>query len=58
MKASYETPKLIVHGTVEQMTQFWGSSSATDAIYIGTYGPIEIGTIGSRDLIIPWPPGH
>ena len=55
MKDSYETPRLIVHGTLEEMTQFFGAATATDTLYIGTqvYGT---GYPGSRDgQIVPIP---
>ena len=51
MKNTYETPKLIVHGTVEEMTQHFGSSSASDVIYIGGYDSIP-GHGGSQDGIV------
>ena len=35
MKKSYETPTLIVHGSVEDLTQALGDSSASDYIVIG-----------------------
>ena len=37
MKQTYETPKLIVHGTVEEMTNAIGpSATAMDHIFQGT----------------------
>jgi hypothetical protein len=53
MKSKYETPKLIVHGTVEDMTQFFGASTATDTLYFGTQ-PFGSGGFGSTDgQIVP-----
>jgi hypothetical protein len=54
MKNKYETPKLIVHGTVEQMTQLLGSMSASDAIIWGSlvFDPPGF-DLGSRDIVIP-----
>jgi hypothetical protein len=54
MKQAYETPKLITHGTVEQMTQLIGSQSASDAIIWGNlvFDPPGL-DIGSQDLVIP-----
>jgi len=55
MKNTYETPKLTVHGTVEDMTQFFGSQSATDTLYIAGQ-PYGNGYPGSQDgQIIPLP---
>lgn len=50
MKEIYETPKLIVHGTAEEMTQAFGNPSATDLIYLGSsvFGEHD----GSRDGVI------
>ena len=48
MKQNYETPKLIVHGTVEEMTKAFAPSNARDTIYLG--GPQAPATgIGSQD---------
>jgi hypothetical protein len=54
MKQVYETPKLSIHGTVEQMTQLMGNSSASDAIIWGniTFDPPGL-DLGSQDLIVP-----
>jgi hypothetical protein len=55
MKKAYETPILIVHGTVEDITQFFGNQSATDTLYVAgqVYGN---GYSGSQDgQIIPYP---
>jgi len=53
MKKTYETPQLFVHGTVEDITQFFGSQTASDTLYVAgqVYGD---GYSGSRDgQIIP-----
>lgn len=56
MKEAYETPKLIVHGTVEEMTQALGSASANDAIIWGRFSFDPPIITGSRDCVIPcWP---
>ena len=50
MKEKYETPKVIVHGAIEEMTQALGSASASDAIIFGSFAfPINT---GSRDIVI------
>ena len=51
MKNTYETPKLIVHGTVEELTNALGVSSAQDALIIAgqPYGGY---TDGSSDIIV------
>jgi len=48
MKDTYETPKLTVHGTVEDITQFFGNQNATDTLYLAgrVYGN---GYSGSQD---------
>jgi hypothetical protein len=53
VKQTYETPKLVVHGTVEQMTQLLGSASASDAIIYGTlvFDPPGF-DLGSQDIVI------
>jgi hypothetical protein len=51
VKKTYHAPKLIVHGTVEELTQAFGNSAAADTIYWpdGTvYGYDD----GSRDGVI------
>jgi hypothetical protein len=56
MKQLYHIPKLIIHGTVAEMTQALGSSGANDVIIWGrfTFDPPVIE--GSRDCVIPcWP---
>jgi hypothetical protein len=55
MKEAYTQPRLTVHGTIEQMTQLFGPSSASDSLIIGSlvFGPLPL---GSEDLVIPWPP--
>jgi hypothetical protein len=57
MKRPYETPILIVHGRIEEMTRYSGSSSASDSFIIGPFsfdlGPL--GFSGSQDLIVPLP---
>ena len=49
MKKAYETPKVIVHGTVEEMTQAFGTSSAIDTII---YGSFAFQGTGSQDGIV------
>jgi len=53
MKQPYETPKLTVHGTVEQMTQLIGSANASDSIIWGNiiFDPPGFDN-GSQDWII------
>jgi len=51
MKETYETPKLIVHGTVEEMTQAFGSASAADTIYYSPWGSFP-GAGGSQDGVV------
>jgi hypothetical protein len=54
MKQSYETPKLIVHGTVEEMTQAFGGSDAQDTIIYGAFA--FPGNGGSTDgIVVPQP---
>lgn len=54
MKKPYETPKLIVHGTVEGMTQAFGNSGAADTILYGTFS--FPGNGGSQDgVVVPKP---
>jgi hypothetical protein len=56
MKRTYETPKITVLGTIEEMTQAFGSSSATDTIYIGGTPLPYGGFTGSRDgQVVPVP---
>jgi hypothetical protein len=50
MKRTYETPKITILGTIEEITQAFGSSSATDTIYFG--GAAYGGFTGSRDGIV------
>ncbi len=45
MKKTYESPRLTVHGNVEQITNAIGSSSAKDMIF------------GPRGNVIAGPPG-
>ncbi|HXG19021.1 MAG TPA: lasso peptide [Methylomirabilota bacterium] len=52
MKKTYETPRLIVHGAIEEMTQALGSASANDAIIWGSFSFDPPLISGSRDLII------
>ena len=53
MKKTYETPKLVVHGTVENLTNVLGASSATDTLFIAGQ-PFGGGfTDGSSDLRLP-----
>jgi hypothetical protein len=53
MKRTYETPKITILGTIEEITQAFGSSSAADALYIGgtplPSPPGGFGFTGSRD---------
>jgi hypothetical protein len=56
MKQSYDSPKLIIHGTVEEMTQALGSSDANDVIIWGRFAFDPPIIEGSRDCVIPcWP---
>jgi hypothetical protein len=50
MKKSYESPKLIVHGTLEEMTHALGSASASDLIIWGSFSFDPPIINGSRDL--------
>jgi hypothetical protein len=52
MKKTYETPELTVHGTVEDLTQALGSSSAADYVIIGgrSFGHPLLD--GSQDFVI------
>jgi len=50
MKKAYETPKVIVHGTVEEMTRAFGTSSAADTIIYGSFS--FPGNGGSQDGIV------
>ena len=50
MKEKYETPKVIVHGTIEEMTQAFGSASAADTIIYGSFA--FPGNGGSQDGIV------
>lgn len=55
VKETYHTPKLVIHGTVEQMTQIFGSTNAGDYVIWGShaFGPTPF---GSEDCVIPcWP---
>jgi len=51
MKDTYETPQLVVHGTIEELTNAAGVSSAQDALIIAgqPYGGY---TDGSSDIIL------
>jgi hypothetical protein len=51
VKESYQTPKLAVHGTVEEITKAFGNDSATDTIYWPD-GRIYGYDDGSRDAVI------
>ena len=54
MKKTYETPELTVHGTVEELTQAFGSASAQDTIIYGSFS--FPGSGGSQDgIVIPKP---
>jgi hypothetical protein len=56
MKKTYETPLLVVHGTVEDMTQAIGSASATDTIFYAPWGSFP-GAGGSQDgIVVPYKP--
>jgi hypothetical protein len=50
MKKAYETPQLIVHGTVEEITQAFGNPATRDTIFLGStvFGEHN----GSQDGII------
>lgn len=50
MKKDYETPKLFVHGAVEDMTQAFGSLSAEDTIIYGNFS--FPGNGGSQDGVV------
>jgi hypothetical protein len=50
MKKTYEIPKLMVHGTVEEMTKAIPPSSAQDSYILGGT-TIDDGT-GSQDAVI------
>jgi hypothetical protein len=50
MKKTYETPKLVIHGTVEGMTQAFGSAAAVDTIIYGSFS--FPGNGGSQDGIV------
>ncbi|MEO8132467.1 MAG: lasso peptide [Betaproteobacteria bacterium] len=52
MKIKYEAPKLTVHGTVEDMTQFFGPSTAADTVFFGTT-PFGAGFGSTDGQIIP-----
>lgn len=55
MKKSYTTPKLTIHGTVDEITQAFGSSQTNDTIYFGNsiFGTHN----GSQDgTIVPYNP--
>jgi hypothetical protein len=52
MKQAYDTPRLIVHGTVEEMTQALGAASANDAIIWGRFSFDPPIVEGSRDWVI------
>jgi hypothetical protein len=58
MKKTYEKPKITVLGTIEEITQAFGSSSAADVIYFGGQPlPTLMPTHGSQDGIVvpkPW----
>ena len=53
MRKEYEAPRLIVHGTVEQMTQLIGATNASDSIIWGNiiFDPPGFDN-GSQDWII------
>lgn len=50
MKKTYTTPKLIIHGTVDEITQAFGPASVQDTIFFGGT-PIAHGT-GSQDGVV------
>jgi hypothetical protein len=53
MKKQYERPELTVYGTVEQLTQLYGNSSASDALIWGNVAFDPPGfNFGSRDIVI------
>jgi len=51
MKNRYETPKVIMHGTIEEMTQAFGSASAADTIVYGSFA--FQGTGSSDGIVVP-----
>lgn len=48
-KKSYQTPELTVYGTVAEITQAFGSSSASDLIVLGSISFSLPGVTGSVD---------
>ena len=57
MKKAYTSPKLMVHGDVQEITQAFGPSTAGDVVFIGGSNvPSDIGSTGSTDgIIMPTP---
>ena len=56
MNRVYEKPRLIVHGTVAEMTQALGGSNANDVIIWGRFTIDPPIITGSADCVIPcWP---
>ncbi|MEM8808779.1 MAG: lasso peptide [Cyanobacteria bacterium P01_G01_bin.38] len=50
MKKSYISPKLSVHGSVEQLTQVIGTDATADVLIIS--GEV-LDTDGSQEIIVP-----
>ena len=57
MKKAYTSPKLMVHGDVQEITQAFGSTTVGDVVFIGGSNvPTDIGSTGSTDgIIMPTP---
>ena len=56
-KKSYQTPELTVYGTVAEVTQAFGPSSAADLVFVGgsnVPNPIE-STGSGNGIIVPGP---
>lgn len=58
MKMAYNSPKLMIHGDVQEITQAFGARTAGDFVFIGGSNITSpISALGSRDGIInPTPP--
>ena len=53
MKKVYSSPKLMVHGDVQEITQSFGPSPVGDVVFVGGSNvPTDIGSTGSRDGVI------
>ncbi len=57
MKNVYKSPKLIRHGSVESITNAFGSQSATDTVFVGgSNASPSFPSSGSVDgVIVPQP---